>query len=92
MSVLVWIMMGIALWHFTVWFPDRYWGGIVGAFLAAIGGAVIVGLIANGVAIPGEHATHLGQALVAIPGALLGLAISYFYGARVEGETDPGRA
>jgi hypothetical protein len=91
-SVLVWVMMGIALWHFTVWFPDRYWGGIVGAFLAAIVGAVIVGLIANGVAIPGQHDTHLGQALIAIPGALLGLAASYFYGARVESEADSGRA
>lgn len=92
MSVLVWVMMGIAIWHFTVWFPDRYWGGIVGAFLAAIAGAVIVGLIANGVSVPGQHDTHLGQALVAIPGALLGLAASYLYGARVEGATDSGRA
>ena len=84
MSVLVWVMMGIAIWHFTVWFPDRYWGGIVGAFLAAIVGAVIVGLIANGVSVPGRHDTHIAQALIAIPGALLGLAASYFYGARVE--------
>jgi hypothetical protein len=83
-SVLVWIMMGIAIWHFTVWFPDRYWGGIVGAFLAAITGAVILGLLVNGVGIPGQHDTHLGQALIAIPGALIGLAVSYFYGARVE--------
>jgi hypothetical protein len=77
-------MMGIAIWHFTVWFPDRYWGGIVGAFLAAIAGAVIVGLIANGVSVPGRHDTHVGQALLAIPGALLGLAASYLYGARFE--------
>ena len=91
MSVLVWVMMGIAIWHFTVWFPDRYWGGIVGAFLAAIAGAVIVGLLANGVAVPGRHDTHIAQALIAIPGALIGLAASYFYGARVE-SADPGRA
>jgi hypothetical protein len=90
-SVLVWVMMGIAIWHFTVWFPDRYWGGIVGAFLAAIAGAVIVGLLADGVSIPGRHDTHLVQALIAIPGALLGLAASYFYGARVEGATDARR-
>ena len=84
MSVLVWVMMGIALWHFTVWFPDRYWGGIVGAFLAAIAGAVLVGLVVNGFAVPGRHDTHLVQALIAIPGALIGLAASYLYGARVE--------
>ena len=92
MSVLVWVMMGIAIWHFTVFLPDRYWGGIVGAFLAAIAGAVIVGLIANGVAIPGRHDTHVGQALLAIPGALLGLAASYFYGARHEDAPDARRA
>ena len=92
MSVLVWVMMGIAIWHFTVWFPDRYWGGIVGAFLAAIVGAVIVGLLANGVSVPGRHDTHIAQALIAIPGALLGLAASYFYGARVEDATEARRA
>ena len=84
MSVLVWVMMGIALWHFTVWFPDRYWGGIVGAFLAAIAGAVVLGLIANGMSVPGRHDTHLVQALIAVPGALIGLAASYFYGSRLE--------
>ena len=42
MSLVVWAMMGIAVWHFTVFLPDRFWGGIVGAFLAArgVGGAV----------------------------------------------------
>ena len=35
MSLIVWVMMGIAVWHFTVFVPDRFWGGIVGAFLAA---------------------------------------------------------
>ena len=38
MSMLVWVMMGIAIWHFTIFFPDRFYGGIVGAFLAAIFG------------------------------------------------------
>jgi hypothetical protein len=91
-SVLVWVMMGIAIWHFTVFLPDRYYGGIVGAFLAAIAGAVLVGLIANGLVIPGRHDTHIGQALLAIPGALLGLAASYLYGARVEDAPSARRA
>jgi hypothetical protein len=92
MSVLVWVMMGIAIWHFTVWVPDRFYGGIVGAFLAAIAGAVIVGVLVNGVAVPGRHDTHIAQALLAIPGALLGLAASYFYGARTEGAPAARRA
>ena len=32
MAMVVWVMMGIAVWHFTVFLPDRFWGGIVGAF------------------------------------------------------------
>jgi uncharacterized membrane protein YeaQ/YmgE (transglycosylase-associated protein family) len=86
MSMLVWVMMGIALWHFTIFLPDRFWGGIVGAFIAAIIGAVLVGLIINGFSVPGRHDTHIAAALEAIPGALLGLAASYFYGDRVEPE------
>jgi uncharacterized membrane protein YeaQ/YmgE (transglycosylase-associated protein family) len=86
MSMLVWTMMGIALWHFTIFLPDRFWGGIVGAFIAAIIGAVLVGLIINGFSVPGRHDTHIAAALEAIPGALLGLAASYFYGDRVEPE------
>jgi uncharacterized membrane protein YeaQ/YmgE (transglycosylase-associated protein family) len=84
MSMLVWVMVGIAIWHFTIWLPDRYWGGIVGALLAAIVGAVLVALIINGFNVPGKHDTHIQQALEAIPGALLGLAASYLYGDRVE--------
>lgn len=92
MSILVWVMMGIAIWHFTVWVPDRFYGGIVGAFLAAIVGAILVGLIVNGFAVPGRHDTHVGQALLAIPGALIGLAASYLYGARAEGAPAARRA
>ena len=41
MNFLVWVMMGIAIWHFAVFVPDRFWGGIVGAFGAAAVGAVV---------------------------------------------------
>lgn len=27
MAVLVWVMVAIAVWHFTVALPDRFWGG-----------------------------------------------------------------
>jgi hypothetical protein len=83
-SVLVWVMIGIAIWHFTVFVPDRFFGGIVGAFLAAVIAAVVFGFAANGASIPGEHATHLGQALIAIPGSLIGLGLSYLYGWRMD--------
>lgn len=89
MSMLVWVMMGIAIWHFTVFVPDRFYGGIVGAFIAAIVGSAIVGFLISGLTIPGENDTGLAQALVAIPGSVLGLAASYLYGARTETEARP---
>jgi hypothetical protein len=85
MSMLVWVMMGIAIWHFTIWVPDHFWGGIVGAFLAAIAGSVVFGLIVNGGQVPGAHDTHLIAAIESIPGALIGLALSYWYGSRLDG-------
>ena len=82
MGALAWVMMGLALWHFTVWLPDHYWGGIVGAFLGALFGAVICGLVVNGFTIPGQNETHVLQALEAIPGALAGIALVYWQGVR----------
>jgi uncharacterized membrane protein YeaQ/YmgE (transglycosylase-associated protein family) len=84
MSLLVWIMMGIAIWHFAVFVPDRFEGGIVGAFLAAVAGAAIFGFVVSGLSVPGANDTHIGQAFLAIPGALIGLGISYAYGGRRE--------
>jgi hypothetical protein len=77
-------MMGIAIWHFAVFVPDRFWGGIVGAFLAAIAGAIVIGLLVQGFAGRDIDTTDLGTALVAIPGAMLGLAVSYGLGVRAE--------
>ena len=81
MSMLVWVMMGIAVWHFAIFVPDRFFGGIVGAFLAAIAGSVLVGFLISGLTVPGQNDTDLIQALVAIPGSVLGLAASYAFGA-----------
>jgi len=89
MSMVVWVMMGIAIWHFTVFVPDRFWGGIVGAFLAAIVGAALFGFLVAGLSVPGRSDTELVQALVAIPGALLGLAACWAYGSRTEAEHRP---
>jgi hypothetical protein len=84
MGALAWVMMGLAIWHYTIFLPDRFWGGIVGAFLGALIGAVVVGVIINGFAIPGRHDTHLLTAMDAIPGAILGIAATYFEGIRRE--------
>lgn len=82
MAALAWVMMALAIWHFAVFLPDKFLGGIVGAFVASILGAVIFGIIVNGFSVPGRTETDLIQAFEAIPGALIGLGISYFFGER----------
>jgi hypothetical protein len=89
MAALAWVMMAIAIWHFMVFVPDKFWGGIVGAFAAAILGALIFGFIINGFSVPGRSETHLIQAFEAIPGTLIGLGICYFIGMRQEDADQP---
>ena len=87
MGLLVWGMMGIAIWHFAVFVPDRFWGGIVGAFIAAIAGAMLVGLTVQGFMGRDIDTTDLGTALIAVPGAALGLAVCYGLGLRAEAQS-----
>jgi hypothetical protein len=81
MNFLVWLMMGIAIWHFAVFVPDHFWGGIVGAFVFAAVGAVVFGLI-----LAGGHTDNatLKTALEAVPGAVIGLTTSWLIGRRRE--------
>jgi hypothetical protein len=86
MGVLVWGMMGIAIWHFAIFVPDRFWGGIVGAFIAATIGAIAIGLLVQGFSGRDIDNTDLSTALVAVPGALLGLMVAYGLGLRAESD------
>jgi hypothetical protein len=89
MGLLAWVMMGLAIWHFTIFLPDRFWGGIVGAFVGSLVGAIVVGLIiyslqVSSLKIPGESATDVSIVLYAIPGALIGMGLVYLEGMRRE--------
>ncbi|MCW2991336.1 MAG: hypothetical protein JWM73_1930 [Solirubrobacterales bacterium] len=82
MGALAWVMMGLAIWHFTIFLPDRFWGGIVGAFVCSVIGAFVFGFLINGLAVPGQNDTHLLTAIEAAPGALIGIAVAYVEGLR----------
>jgi len=92
MGLLAWVMLGLALWHYTIWLPDRFWGGIVGALVFSIVGSIIAGIVIfavahHGLAIPGRHDTHISTVLYAIPGSILGMLAGYMIGASRERAT-----
>ena len=84
MSILVWVLVGIALWHFTVLLPDRFHGGIIGAFLYALIGALLTGWGLPTPGVPPDNPPGLEAALWPLPGALAALAFAYWWGARTE--------
>jgi len=89
MGMLGWVIMGLAIWHFTIWLPDRFWGGIVGALVGSLVGSIVVGVIIYGIKVsalrvPGEKATDIAVVMYAIPGALIGMALVYLEGIRRE--------
>jgi ABC-type Fe3+ transport system permease subunit len=84
MALVVFFIMGIALWHFTVFVPDRFWQGIVGAFLGAVLGSVIFGLLVQEASGKDLGDTDLSTALISVPGTLIGLAVVYAIGVRSE--------
>jgi len=88
MAALVWFTMGVALWHFTVFIPDRFRGGIVGAFIGAAAGAMVSGAIVQIALGKTIGDTDLATAIYAIPGTLIGLAIVYAMGVRAGVEAE----
>jgi hypothetical protein len=82
MAALVWFTMGVAIWHFTVFVPDRFWGGIVGAFIGSTAGAMVSGTVAQIALGQSIGDTDLATAIYAVPGALIGLAVIYAIGIR----------
>ena len=92
MAPLVWFTAAIAIWHFTVFVPDRFWGGIVGAFLGAIAGGMLSGFIAHLASGRSIGETDIATVLVAVPGTLIGLAVIYAIGARREEPVEPSAA
>jgi hypothetical protein len=77
-------MVGIAIWHFAVLVPDRFWGGIIGAFLAALLGGLASGYALPTPGIPLDNPPGWTEALWAVPGSLLALTASYLDGDRLE--------
>lgn len=86
MALFAWIMLALAIWHFTVFLPDHFVGGIVGAFLVALVGGVISGYALSGFSLPSQDDTTVLTVLEAVPGTLIALGILYAIGSARERE------
>ena len=82
MAVVVWITTGLALWHFSIFVPERFWQGIIGALIGALFGAVISGALIQIVLGNGINDTSVLTFLAAIPGTVAGVAVIYWSGTR----------
>ena len=92
MSIFVWVTVGAAIWHLSVLVPDRFYGGIVGAFMAAVAGALVSGYLLPSPGIPPHNPPGMAAAIWPVPGAILALAGAYAYGVRREAPSRPPSA
>ena len=86
MSAFVWVMMGIAVWHACVLVPDRFYGGLVAAFMTAVAGAFVSGFLLPTPGIPPHNPPGLQEALWPLPGCLAALGCLWAYGNKKERE------
>ena len=86
MALVVWIIVGLALWHLTIFVPDHFWGGIVGALVGSVLGAVVSGAIVQVILGRGLGEADLVCFFAAIPGFLAGAWLTYFIGERKEAD------
>lgn len=84
MAILVWVLISLAIWHFTVFVPDRFVGGIVGAFGISIVGAILGGWLLSGLEMPSRDDTDVATVLLGVPGTLVALVGLWIVGARRE--------
>lgn len=94
MSIVIWFTVALALWHFTIYVPDRFWQGIIGAFIGCLVGGMLSGILAELILQNGLATTNLITLLSPVPGTLLGAWVMYRIGSSqgVEPEVAPEEA
>lgn len=82
MAIVVWFTVALALWHFTIFIPDRFWQGIIGALLGCVVGGMISGAIIELAMGRSISETDLLTLFTAVPGTVLGAWFVYWLGSR----------
>lgn len=80
MSIVVWFTVALALWHFTIYVPDRFWQGIIGALIGCLIGGMISGAIVELIIGNGLSDTDLITFFAAVPGTIVGAWVVYRIG------------
>ncbi|MBN8869584.1 MAG: hypothetical protein J0H66_06850 [Solirubrobacterales bacterium] len=81
MSIVIWFTVALALWHFTIFVPDRFWQGIIGALIGCVVGGLISGALVELVILGNDLAdTDLLTFFTAVPGTLVGAWVVYRIG------------
>ena len=80
MSIVIWFTVALALWHFTIFVPDRFWQGIIGALIGCLVGGLISGAIVEVILGNGLSDTDLITFLAAVPGTAVGAWVVYRIG------------
>ena len=84
MAVLVIFTMGLAIWHFAILVPDRFFGGMVGALFGSVICAFAIGLMFQFASGQGAGNADLMTVFISVPGALIGMYVTYQIGVRRE--------
>ncbi len=84
MAVLVIFTMGLAIWHFAILVPDRFFGGMVGALIGSVIGSFVIGLTYQFAVGQGTDNADLMTVLISVPGSLIGMYFTYQIGVRRE--------
>lgn len=82
MAVVVWFTVSLALWHFSIFVPERFWQGIIGALIGSLIGGLISGALIQVALGHGINDTNIATFFAAVPGTIVGVAIIYWIGAR----------
>lgn len=82
MAIVIWFTVALALWHFTILVPDRFWQGIIGALLGSVIGGLISGALIQLAMGRGLGETDFLTFIAAVPGFFAGAALVYWIGVR----------
>ncbi len=82
MAIVVWFTVALALWHFTIFVPDRFWQGIIGALIGCVIGGVISGAVIELAMGRSINETDFVTFFTAVPGTLIGAYVVYWLGLR----------